>query len=208
MLADVWVPIVSAVVGAVLTGAVSLFIYNRSVERPSGDAYVFLRKLGKQLEKPAGRMYRTGSSNDNFKIANYIYDQAQAKLIATSFNEDPSTYGERDLARVYASRGRFFTRITAEDICPPDAQSVTRVNMEKYVPGSRLVVVPVGSLFTRVDGIFCRFEDDTYLAFVSFRNPADSRENAGVVFCDGIANGYFSYYDDLAGKYGSEVTSA
>jgi hypothetical protein len=64
-----------------------------------------------------------------------------------------------------------------------------------------LVVVPKAELITKIDGIFCRFKDSSCLCLVAFRDPDDPEKNQGVVFRDGIAEGFFEYYKAVAMNY-------
>ena len=187
--------------GAVVASLVSYLIYLKSKKRLTGKAYEILRGLGKILEEPEGGYYIARSSDDNFHIANHIYSHADGEIIATAFHEDPATYAERDLARAFKYGGSLFTRITTEDICGPDSVKRAIEAMTKLLRGSRFVVIPHGKAITRIDGVFCRFSDNTHLSFMAFRDPKDPSNNRGVVFHDGIAGNFFEYYQTLAREF-------
>jgi hypothetical protein len=193
--------ILSGLTGAALTAGMSYYIYTKSKKTPSGKSYEILKGLGKILEEPQGEYYYTRSSNDNYFVANHIYSHADGEIIATAFNEDPSTYGERDLVRMFKYGGSLFTRITCEEVCSGESIEIAEKSLYAILKGSSFVVVPRGELLTRIDGIFCRFNDNTYLAFVAFRDAQDPSKNKGVIFRDGIANYYFEYFHAVKGKY-------
>ncbi|GAH28128.1 unnamed protein product, partial [marine sediment metagenome] len=57
-----------------------------------------------------------------------------------------------------------------------------------------------GEAITRIDGIFCRFNDNTHLSFIAFRHSKDPSKNRGVIFRDGIAI-IFHKYEIVTTKY-------
>ena len=61
-------------------------------------------------------------------------------------------------------------------------------------------MIPKGEKYVRVDGMFCRFRDETYLCFIAFRNPSDPRANRGIIFREDIAEYFFNYYKELVKK--------
>jgi len=192
--------LLGGVIGALITASTNLFIHFRTKKKPSGHAYELLKKMEKLLETTEADYYFTQSADDNYNVCNHIYIHADATIIATAFNEDPSTYGKRDLIRSYRY-GSLFFRITSEDVCNVAAQTETRTNMAELLPGSRLVVIPTGKPFTRIDGIFCKFKDNTYLCAMAFRDPNNISKNRGVVFRNGIAKGFYEYYQKLIDEY-------
>ena len=62
-------------------------------------------------------------------------------------------------------------------------------------------MIPRGEKYIRVDGIFCRFRDETYLSFIAFPNPSDPRANRGIIFREDIAESFFDYFKELAERY-------
>jgi len=193
--------IFSGLGGAIIAAAVVYYIYLRSKKPPIGKAYEILKGLGKILKEPEGEYHFTRSADDNFHVANHIYNYADGKIIATAFHEDPSTYGERDLVRSFKYGGSLFTRITYQEVCDLESEKKTRELLSKILNGSTLVVVPKGEAITRIDGIFCRFNDNTHLSFIAFRHPTDPDKNRGVIFRDGIAESFFEYYNGVIEKY-------
>jgi len=187
--------------GAIIMAIVTYYIYLKSKEPPTGKAYEILNGLGKILKEAPGEYYFTRSANDNFFVANHIYNHADGEIIATAFHEDPSTYGERDLVRSFRYGGSLFTRVTCEEVCNLEAVEKAKENLPKILKGASLVVIPKGETITRIDGIFCRFNDDTYLCFIAFRHPKDPNKNKGVIFRDGIAKSFFEYYKEIIEKY-------
>jgi len=187
--------------GAIITAVVAYYIYLKSKKPPRGKAYEILRGLGKILQEPEGEYYFTRSADDNFHVANHIYSQADGQIIATAFHEDPSTYGQRDLVRSFKYGGSLFTRVTCEEVCGSESEKKARELLSDMPKGSTLSVVRRGEAITKIDGIFCRFNDNTYLSFVAFRHPKVPSKNKGVIFRDGIAKSFFEYYEAIIEKY-------
>lgn len=190
-----------AIIGAVISASVVYYIYVKSKKPPTGKAYEIFKGLGKILEEPQGEYYFTRSADDNFHVANHIYSHADGGIIATAFHEDPSTYGERDLARAFKYGGSLFSRITCEEVCGLESEKKARESLSNIHKGSTFIVLPKGEAVTRIDGIFCRFNDTTHLSFISFRHPIDPSKNKGVIFRDGIAKIFFEYYEGLIEKH-------
>lgn len=187
--------------GAVIASVVSWVIYVKSQTKPSGKAYSLLKVLGKRLKEPEGEYHFTKSTDDNYHVAREIYAHADGDVIATAFNESPVKYGDSDIARAFKYGSRF-SRITCEDVCAVDAQQAAAVSLTRILKGSTLAVVPRGQPVTKIDGVFCRFDDDTHLCFIAFRNPDDpDQKNTGVIFRNGIAEGFFNYYRTITDKY-------
>jgi hypothetical protein len=187
--------------GAIIAAGVTYYIYLKSKKPPTGKAYEILKGLGKILEEPKGEYHFTRSADDNFHVANHIYNHADGKIIATAFHEDPSAYGERDLARSFKYGGSLFTRITCEEVCDSESEKEAIGSLSKILKGSTLVVIPRGEAVTRIDGIFCSFTDGTHLSFIAFRHPKEPSKNRGVIFRDGIAKSFFEYYEEIIEKY-------
>ncbi len=185
-----WLNVIFGGIGGVIIGSiVALFIHYSSKPKKTGMAYELLKKLRFLLKNSEAEYYFTKSANENYQVARLIYSDADAEIIATAFNENPEIYGESDLARGFRY-GSLFTRITCEDICPPISIENCKKYLSKILRGSTLVIVPKGEPITKIDGIFCRFKDDSYLCAISFRDPKDVNKNKGVVFRDGMAEGF------------------
>jgi hypothetical protein len=103
--------------------------------------------------------------------------------------------------RSFKYGGSLFTRVTCEEVCNAESEKKSRESLFNILKGSSLIVVPRGEAITRMDGIFCSFNDDTYLSFTAFRHPKDPNENKGVIFRDGIARSFFEYYQAIIEKY-------
>lgn len=189
--------------GAIITAVVIYYTQRKSEKTPTGKAYEILKGLGKILEEPEGEYLFTRSADDNFHVARHIYNHADGKIIATAFHENPSTYGERDLARCFKFGGSLFTRITCREVCDPQSEKKAResLSQSQILKGSTFVVIPTGENITRIDGIFCRFNDNTHLSFIAFRHPKDPGKNIGAIFRDGIAKSFFQYYEGIVEKY-------
>jgi hypothetical protein len=186
--------------GVILASAIALYIHFSVKPKRSGLAYALLKKLQFLLKDSDAEYYFTKSANENYQVARLIYSDADAEIIATAFNENPEVYGESDLARGFRY-GSLFTRITCEDICSAQSALHCKTIMAKILRGSSLVVIPRGEAITKIDGIFCRFKDDSHLCAISFRDPQNIEMNKGVVFRDGIAEGFFAYYKSITEKY-------
>ncbi len=186
--------------GVIIASIVALYIHFSSRPKKTGLAYELLKKLRFLLKNSEAEYYFTESADENYQVARLIYSDADAEIITTAFNENPEIYGESDLARGFRY-GSLFTRITCEDICPRNSIENCKKNLSKILKGSTLTVIPRGEPITKIDGIFCRFKDDSYLCAISFRDPQDSNKNKGVVFRDGMAEGFFNYYKNIIEKY-------
>jgi hypothetical protein len=182
--------------GVIIASIVALFIHFSSKPKKTGLAYELLKKLRFLLKNSEADYYFCKSANENYHVARLIYSDADAEIIATAFNENPETYGELDIVRDFRY-GSLFTRITCEDICSSQSIENCRKNMSKILRGSTLVVVPKNDPITKIDGIFCRFKDDSYLCAISFRDPQKSEDNKGIVFRDGMAESFFNYYKTI-----------
>lgn len=191
--------ITSGLVGALITAAVTLFIYYQSRRKRHGKAHRVLRDLKRHLEPTQGDYCQTKTTTDNRDVAHSLYMKTDKEIVSTAFNENPAIYGTGDFAQHFQSRD--FTRITTADVCNTQSQQAARTNLATVHPGGRLVVVPSGVNVMKVDGMFCKFDDDTYLAFLSFRNAKNTERNSGVVFADDLAERYFDYYKTMAEEY-------
>jgi hypothetical protein len=172
----------------------------KSKRPPSGDAYEVLKKIGKRLKDPEGEYHFSRSATENYNIAKDIYSLSDGNVICTAFHENPLIYGPSDLVRCFRY-GSLLRRITSEEFCNQASQEETRTNLHEACSGAKLIVIPMGQPYTRIDGIFCRYHDGTNLAFVAFRDPEHIEENMGVIFRNGIAEYFYEYYNKLATKY-------
>ena len=192
----------SGLAGAILLSLVTYYIYRKSNKPPQGKAYEILKKLGKVLEEPKGEYYFTYSSNENYRIASHIYNHADGEIIATAFHENPSKYGEGDLARSFKYGGSLFTRITCEEICNLTCQKTAQECLSQFLKGATFIVIPKGENITKIDGIFCKLSDNTYLCFITFHHPKNTtKKNIGIIFRNGIAKNFFDYYSYIKEKY-------
>lgn len=191
--------IIGAILGSSITAIVALYIHFSRQPKRRGMAYKVLRDLKKKLESPKGEYCRTKTSDDNFEIAQHLYKKVEGEIVATAFHENPAIYGNNDLARLFQQKR--LTRLTCEEICDKDSQNIARVNLSKVHKGASLVVIPKGEKYVRLDGMFCRFRDETYLCFIAFRNPSDPQANRGIIFREDIAESFFDYFKELANKY-------
>jgi len=199
-----WINIFFGGLGGSLIGIVAtILIANKNKTKHLEMAYELLSKLKYLLKKTSAEYYFTKNVKENYEVANLIYTEADAEIISTAFNENPEKYGESDIARNFRY-GSLFTRLTCSDICPESSISKCRASLQHLLKGAQLNVIPIGTPFTRIDGMFCRFRDDTYLCLISFKSPKKLTENTGVVFRDGIAEAFFLYYYELSCKYCTE----
>lgn len=187
--------------GAILTSIVAYIIFIQGKPTPTGKAYEILKRLGKLLERPKGEYYFTKSATDNYKVAQLIYSESDGDIISTAFNENPKLYGETDLIRNYNYGGSLVTRITCRNVCSVDDEKHVAGAMQKILKGSNLIVIPESAYITKIDGIFSRLSDDSYITFIAFRNQDMPEKNKGVIFRDGIARGFYEYYEKIVEKY-------
>ena len=187
--------------GAVIAAAVAFIIHYQSREKPTGKAYEILQKLGKFLEKPKGGYYFTKSANDNYKVAQLIYSHSDSEIICTAFNENPKLYREADLIRGFNFGGSLVTRITCRNVCSEQDEIDVKNSMTRILKGSNLLVLPENLYLTKIDGIFAKLHDDTYLTFIEFMDHERSDNNKGVIFKDGIAKGFYEYYERIVDSY-------
>jgi hypothetical protein len=179
--------------GAVLTSVVMVAISRIKFKKSS--AYKFLESQQIELTPASGEYFEVKNANRIKKYVQNIYGKVIGDIIATAFHENPVRYGEFDFVGGF-QYGKF-TRITCEEICNEMDQVKAECNLRKIKPGSDFICIPKGMPYTRLDGIFVRFQSGSYLALVSFRNPEDETRNKSIIFCDGIAEYLFEYYEDL-----------
>ncbi len=187
------------IVGAIIAAIVALFIHFSGKPKRRGMAYKVLRDLRKRLETPKGEYCRTKTSDDNYEIAQHLYNNVEGEIIATAFNENPANYGGSDLVRFFHQTK--FTRLTCEDVCDQHSYTIAKENLLNIHKGASFIVIPKGEKYVRVDGMFCRFRDETYICFLAFHNPSNPQTNRGIIFREDIAESFFDYYKDLADKY-------
>jgi len=191
--------IIGAIVGAAITSVVALFIHFHGRPKRRGLAYKVLRDLQKHTEQVRGEFFHSKSASVNYEIAQHLYRSVAIEIVATAFHENPAMYGENDLVKTF--HGRDFTRITCENVCNNSSHKAARTNLQKHHTGARFIVLPMDAQYVRIDGMFCRFRDETFLCFISFRNPDDPDENYGILFRDDIAVNFFEYYKSLAKRF-------
>lgn len=191
--------ITSGLIGALITATVTLFIYFHSRRRRRGKAHKVLQELKRHFEATKGDYCQTKTTTDNRDVAHSLYMKTDKEIVSTAFNENPAIYGAGDFAQHFQSRD--FTRITTADVCDPQSQQKAKDNLSTAHPGGRLIVIPSGVNVMKIDGMFCKFDDDTYLAFLSFRNAKNTAKNSGVVFTDNLAERFFDYYKAMAEEY-------
>lgn len=190
------------IIGALIGASVALYIHFRSQPRRRGLAYKVMKELGRKTNPAKGEFYHSKSAGDNYEIAQHLYKSDAVAIIGTAFHEDPAKYGENDLVRSF--HGRDFTRITCENVCTGASPDKAASNLKKAHAGGCLVILPATASYVRIDGMFCKFRDDTYLCFVAFRNPTNPEDNCGILFRDDIAVSFFDYYSQLAKQFGEQ----
>lgn len=186
---------------AIISAGLTYYVFIKSRKPPSGKAYEILKKIGKRLKDPEGEYLIGTSAKQNREIAKIIYGEADGSVIGTAFLEDPANYKQSDLSKNLMNRAEKFVRLTCEDVCSSESYKKCKENMEQLLPKSKLIVIPHGVIFSRIDGTFCRLSDNSYLALVSFHDPKETKDNQAVVFRDGIAENYFNYYNELCKRF-------
>lgn len=184
--------------GAVLSAVISWVIFRKMEPKPSGKAWQLLKGLNKVLGKQEGEIYFAKSATDQYQVASYLYRNADGPVIATAFHEDPSEYGDGDLARNFQFGGSLVRRLTSVEICPQPSLEKARAKLYSILPGATVIAIPAASKYVRLDGVFCRCSDGSHICLFAFRNPINPNKNTGVVFRDGMAASFFDYYSLLA----------
>ena len=162
----------------------------------TGQVHRIITKLGKSVQSFDVYYFLSRTPNENFKIANHIYEHAAGEVIGTCFRENPITYGEQDLSRLLPP-GASFTRLTTDKVCSLEDIGKAETILKELVPSSKIVMVPAQEHFTSIDGIYAQLSDKTHIAFVTFPNMGPEHQNRGIVFYGHIAEAFFTYYGDL-----------
>lgn len=163
----------------------------------TGRAHRIITRLGKSARSFDGYYFFSRSPTENFRIASHVYKHAAGEIIGTSFRENPTTYGEQDLAQLLPP-GASFTRLTTDKVCSAEDKKQAEAILKVFVPNSKVAIIPSREYFTSIDGIYARLSDETYLAFVTFPDMGPERQNQGILFCGRIAEMFFTYYRDLS----------
>lgn len=162
----------------------------------TGLAHDIISKLGKSVHSFTGNYFIAQSPNDNFRITKHVYEHVTGDVIATCFRENPVRYGEQDLARLLPA-GASFARLTTETVCPESDRRAAEDALKQLVPNAKIVNVPSGDYFTRIDGIYAKLSDDTYIAFVTFPKMGTEHRNRGIIFYGNTAKAFYDYHLDL-----------
>ncbi len=162
----------------------------------TGLAHGIISKLGKSVQSFTGNYFIAHSPNDNFKIAKHVYEHVTGDVIATCFRENPFSYGAHDLARLLPT-GTSFARLTTETVCSETERNKAEDALKDLVPNTKIVSVPAGDYFTRIDGIYAKLSDETYIAFVTFPKIGTEHRNRGIVFYGNTAKAFYDYHRDL-----------
>jgi|GEM_PF-4041994 len=127
---------------------------------------------------------------DNFLIAKYLYEHSEdiVDLIATAFSESPF-YGDKDLAKSF--KGRSFTRITSSDLC--DDNLAEKIIKSLGLSNASIVTIPFETEIARINGMFIKYNDNSYLAFIALPAPGG---NVGRILIQD-AKGFFDYYASM-----------
>ena len=185
--------IFGGLLGAILTSIVTILTSRLKLNKTK--AYRFLESQEIDLTSFSGEYFEVTNASRIKRYVQNIYGQVSGEIIATAFHENPVIYGDFDF--VSGFQYGHFTRITSEEICNEQDQIKAENNLLKIKPGAEFICIPEGMPYTRIDGIFVRFQSGSYLALVSFRNPKDENRNKSIIFCDGIAEYLFQYYEDI-----------
>ena len=162
----------------------------------TGLAHGIILKLGRSVQSFTGNYFLAHTPNDNYKITKHVYENATGDVIATCFRENPASYGEQDLARLLPV-GASFTRLTTETTCPESDRSKAEAILKELVPNAKIINIPSGDYFTRIDGIYTKLSDETYIAFVTFPKTGTEPHNRGIVFYGNTAKAFYDYHKDL-----------
>lgn len=162
----------------------------------TGQAHIIISKLGRSVQSFEGYYFLSNTPTDNFKITKHVYEHASGEVIGTCFRENPTCYGQQDLARLLPT-GASFVRLTTDQVCTALERDSAETVLQALVPDGKIVMVPSNDRFTNIDGIYTAFPDGTHIAFVTFPKTAPEHKNRGIVFYGHIARAFFEYYRDL-----------
>ena len=202
---DVASMLVGALAGVVAGAVVVLLLRRGKGPRASGAAAGIMRALGKAGSVSAQACVFSGSARGERGIIEAVYRMADGETIATAFFEDPAALGQDDPARALEQGYALLTRITCDDVCDRESVDRARESMREFLPGARLVPVPMDEAFTRLDGVFCKLADHSFLALVTLRGPSAPADNRSVVFSGDAARQLFDQYRALANEYRDRV---
>lgn len=191
---NILVGIISSVIGAII---VRLWdCWKKKKAGLTGQASKIIKDLGTSVQKSEGCYYLSRDGTENYKLTSHLYERATGEVIATCFRDNPTTYGERDHARLLP-KGVEFARLTTLRGIQDNELKDARDKLSEFVKHSEIIAVGDNENITKIDGIFAELADKTYFAFVTFPNLKLNKENRGVVFYGNIAKAFFLYYKDL-----------
>lgn len=162
----------------------------------TGQAHDIISQLGRSVQSFSGNYFLANSPTDNFKITKHVYEHAAGDVIATCFRENPVSYGEHDLARLLP-KGASFARLTTETVCPESDRLKAEAVLKGLLPNAKIINIPSGDYYTRIDGIYTELSDGTHIAFVTFPKTGTDHRNRGIVFYGHTAKAFFDYHRDL-----------
>ncbi len=93
--------------------------------------------------------------------------------------------------------GASFAQLTTQTVCPESDRSKAEATLKQLIPNAKIVNVPSGDYFTRIDGIYTKLSDDTHIAFVTFPKTGSDHRNRGIVFYGHTAKAFYDYHRDL-----------
>lgn len=201
-----WWSVLGPILGALIGAAVALFIYFRSHPPRRGLAYKLMKESDLKTDPARGEFYHSKTAGDNYEIAQHLYKSDAVAILGTAFHEDPAKHGDNDVPRSF--HGRDFTWIACDNVCTGASPKNAAVSLKKAHAGGRLVILPATASYVKIDGMFCKFLDDTYLCFVAFRNLTNPGYNCGILFRDEFATSFFDYYSQLTQDCGEQKVGA
>ena len=143
-------------------------------------------------EKVTGNYGVTETKQANWVIAARLYTKLDGDIIGTEFFEMPY-YGRSDLASGIR-KGATFHRLSVRQMCSSESEKSLNEVFSKIECDAKLIVLPENTEISKMGGVFCKFPDSSYLAFIALNNYGDNGGNRGVVFSGAIAQQLYQYY--------------
>lgn len=133
----------------------------------------------------------TDSTSEQRRIAANLYTELEGEIIGTEFFECPF-YGKGDFAKGI-KKGSSFTRITTTDVCDKESAKKVKEEFDTFECHAKLVLVGNNDI-SKIGGIYCYFNDYSYLAFIALNNYSLKHDNKGLLITGTVAEELFKYY--------------
>jgi len=162
-------------------------------EDKDDEALKTLKWIQQEIKEINGSYIHSKSTLKNKEIITLMYTKCTQRLIGTAFFENPNEYGD-DLA-AFVRPGIEYIRITTDDVCPKESQEEQKRKLGSFQSNARFIVVPSNVEISKLGGLFCEMNDNSYLVFIALNNVNNQGENHGLAFCGDTAKKLFQYYE-------------